>query len=142
MATFTATAAASTVSPKHSGNAGQPVTVYGSYTMAAAPALNDVFQMVRVPKGAVILGMSLTSTDIDTGGSPTVVLDVGDGGDTDRYIDGSTIGQAGGITAAMNVNTGFLNTYTEEDTIDVLVQAGPATGAAGTLKLAVTYVTA
>jgi hypothetical protein len=141
MATFKAAAAASTVSPKHSINAGQPVVVTSTYTMTAAPAANDVFEMVRVPAGATIINVTLTSTDIDTGGSPTIVLDVGDGGDTDRYIDGATIGQAGGITASLNVNTGFLNTFTAEDTIDVLVQAGPETGAAGTLKLAVTYIT-
>lgn len=141
MATYTADAAAATVSPKHSVNAGQPVVVYSSYAMTATPATNDVFQMVRVPKGAVVIDVKLTSTDIDSSGSPTAVLDVGDGGDTDRFIDGSTIGQAGGITAAMNVNTGFGYTYTEEDTIDVLIQAGPATGATGTLKLAVTYYT-
>jgi len=142
MATFTAAAAASTVSTPHGTSKGQAVTVTGSYTMTAAPALNDVFEMVRVPSGATIINVMLTATDIDTDGSPTVVLDVGDGSDTDRYIDGATIGQAGGITAALNVNTGFLNAYTAEDTIDVLVQAGPATGAAGTLKLAVTYITA
>lgn len=140
MPTYTAAAAAASVGAKHPINSGQPVTVYGEYTMVATPVNADVFEMVRVPAGARIIAVSLSSTDIDTNGTPTVVLDVGDGGDTDRYIDGSTIGQAGGFTAAMNVNTGFGYVMPAEDTIDIIIQAGPATGAIGTLELAVTYV--
>lgn len=45
------------------------------------------------------------------------------------------------VSPKHSINTGFLNTFTAEDTIYVLVQAGSATGAAGTLKLAETYIT-
>lgn len=140
MATFTANAAAATVGAKHPVNAGQPITVYGEYTMLAAPANGDVFQMVRVPSGARIVNMSLTSTDIDTDGAPTATLSVGDGSSTARFISASTIGQAGGIANGISVFGGFGYAYTAEDTIDVIIPTGPATGAIGTLKLAVTYV--
>jgi hypothetical protein len=114
--------------------------VYATYTLTAALALNDVIQMVKIPKGATILNVVLTADDLDTNGSPAIVLDVGDGSDTDRFIDGSTIAQGGGITNGMNVRTGFLYEYTAEDTIDVLVQVGPGTGAtSGDIKLAVEY---
>lgn len=113
--------------------------VYATYTLTAALALNDKIEMVKIPKGATILDMTLTSSDVDSGGSPAIIFDVGDGDDTDRFIDGSTIGQAGGIQKP-NVNTGMNYTYTADDTIDVLVQAGPATGAtSGTIKLNVIY---
>lgn len=118
-------------------NAGE-TCVSASYTFTATPALNDVVQMVKIPAGAKILDIVLTSTDIDTNGSPTVVLDVGDGSDTDRFIDGSTIGRTGGVER-LNAHAGHLYEYTADDTIDVLIQAGPATGAVGTFKLAVTY---
>ena len=119
------------------------IPVFGSYSLSAALALNDVVQLVKVPAYATILGGVLRVTDLDTNGTPAIVLDVGDGGDTDRFIDGTTIGQAGGVMdfhgAAAN-SAGFLHQYTVEDTIDVLVQAAPATGAtSGTIKLLVYY---
>lgn len=140
MATFTATAAQRGNSTFTAGSAGQEFTAYSSYTMTAAPAANDVYEMLRVPKNARITRVILKSTDIDTGGSPSIVLDVGDTGDTDRLIDGATIGQAGGTSTSLVSSTGQFYQYTSETVISVLVQAGPATGAAGTLELAVSYV--
>lgn len=110
---------------------------YAEYDLAAALAQNDVIQMIKVPSGAIVIDVVLTADDLDTNVSPAIVLDVGDGADTDRFIDGSTIAQAGGIER-QNVKTGFLYEYTADDTIDVLVQAAPATGATtGKVKLAV-----
>lgn len=111
-------------------------TVTSTYTLTAALVVDDVIQMVKVPAGATVLDVTLTADDIDTGGSPAIVLDVGDGADVDRFIDGSTSGQAGGITRANTKNLPY--TYTADDTIDVLVQVAPATGAtSGTIKLIV-----
>ncbi len=123
----------------HVGGGSQEVVVFASYTFAAAPALNDVVEMVRVPAGATITGITLGATDMDTNGVPTLVLDVGDGADTDRFIDGATIGQTGGASTAFAVS-GFGYAYTANDTIDVLIQVGPATGAVGTLYMRVSYV--
>lgn len=134
--TFTSDAVASTVQPR----AGLGVcSITASYEISAALVVNDVIQMVKVPAGATVLNVILQTDDLDTNGSPAIVLDVGDGTNTDLYIDGSTIGQAGGIEY-MNVNTALGNTYTSEDTIDILVQVAPATGAtSGTLTLTVIY---
>lgn len=140
MATFTATKASAGNTAYHHDLAGVQHTIYSSYTMTAAPAANDVYQMLRVPANARITAVTLKSTDIDTGGSPSIVLDVGDTGDTDRLIDGATIGQAGGTSSALVSSTGQFYQYTSETVISVLVQAGPATGAAGTLELSVSYV--
>lgn len=106
-------------------------------------ALNDVIQMVKVPKGARVFELILTVTDLDT--STGIVIDVGDGDDPDRYIDGTTIGQTGGT---VRLGSGIVNnspayTYTADDTIDILIQVA-ATGTAattGTLTLAVGYTT-
>ena len=138
MATLTSSKVASTVQARSGVNG--VIAVYATYTLTAALALNDVIQMVKVPAGATILSVKLTADDLDSNGSPAIVLDVGDGSDTDRFIDGATIGQAGGITAEQNVRTGFNYEYTAEDTIDVLVQVAPATGAtSGDIKLQVMY---
>lgn len=112
------------------------------YTLTAALALNDVIQMIPVAAGERVVDLQLISEDLDTNGTPAIVLDVGDGDDTDRYIDGSTIGQTGGMArlgqgvatdaAAIAVN----RLYAAADTIDVLVQVAPATGATtGTIRL-------
>lgn len=119
---------------------------FASYELVAALALNDVIQMVKIPAGATVCELLLATDDLDTGGSPALVLDVGDGDDTDRYIDGSTIGQTGGsarlgsgVSAATAANS-FNYTYAAEDTIDVLAQVAPATGAtSGTVSLMVIY---
>lgn len=126
MATLTSSKVATGVQERefHSG----VNSVSATYTLTAALALNDVIQMVKIPAGARILQVLLAADDLDTGGSPAIVLDVGDGGDTDRFIDGATIGQSGGV-AALNSQVGFDYTYTADDTIDVLVQVAPATGA-------------
>jgi hypothetical protein len=122
------------------GGGSQEVVVYASYALTAALAVSDVIQMVPVPAGAIITGVTLGATDLDTNGSPTIVLDVGDGADTDRLIDGATVGQSGGSSSTLTT-TAFGYQYTAADTIDVLVQAGPATGAAsGTIHLVVRYV--
>lgn len=141
MATFTATKAASTYPAKGYGQSGDCKVVFSTYELTAALAANDVIEMVRVPRGAVVTGVVLSTDDLDTNGTPTIVLDVGDGSDTDRFIDGATVGQAGGTTDASNLAiAGIGYEYSAEDTIDVLVQAGPATGAtSGTISLVVYY---
>lgn len=125
----------STIPTKHGRHERFIVT---TYTLTAALALNDVIQMCQLPPNATVFFTQLSSTDLDTNGSPTIVLDVGDGDDTDRFIDGSTVGQTGGTQ--VNNTVAPYRTYTAEDTIDVLVQAAPATGAtSGTIKLVVGY---
>jgi len=115
--------------------------MYASYSLTAALALNDVIDMFKVPAGARITGVTLKTSDLDTGGSPAIVLDVGDSGDTDRLIDGATVGQAGGTSSALVSSTGQFYQYTAETMISVLVQAAPATGATtGTVELSVTYI--
>lgn len=122
------------------GVGSQEVVVYATYALTAALALNDVIQMVPVPSGATITGVTIGATDLDTGGSPAIVLDVGDGSDTDRFIDGATVGQAGGSSSTLAV-AGFGYQYTSDDTVDVLVQVAPATGAtSGTISIRVAYV--
>lgn len=109
--------------------AGQGVIqVSATYTVATALALNDIIEMVNVPNGARILEVILVADDLDTGGSPTIALEAGDGGDTDRFIKASNIGQAGGV-ARMDNPAGGGYKYTANDTIDIKVSTGPATGA-------------
>ena len=140
MPTWTATMARQGNSSYTAGPAGQQYTAYSTYTMTTAPVNGDIFEMLRVPAGARITGVTLKSTDIDTNGTPTVTLNVGDTADPDRLLAAVTIGQAGGTSSALVSSTGQFYKYTTETVISVSIPTGPATGAIGTLELAVSYV--
>jgi len=100
----------------------------------AALVATDVVQMVKVPKGFTVHDLILDCPDIDS--ATNLTLSVGDGDSTARYISASAIGQTGGI-ARLAVAGGTLKQYAAEDTIDILVAAGPATAQAGTIRLTV-----
>lgn len=147
MATVTSSAVASTVQAR-AAHAGLNYA-YATYAVPASgdgTAANDVIQMVKVPAGARVLDVILTSEDLDTNASPTTVFDVGDGDDPDRYIDGTTIGQGGGVvrigqSVAAGATDGLFYRYTTEDTIDITVAAAGSTKAAGNVTLCVLYST-
>lgn len=122
MATFQSDKLPVTVTRREPSSAG--VTCVVADLVVTAAATNDVFEMIKVPKGAVIYDVILAAGNVDSG--TALVMTVGDGGDTDRYITLSTIGQAGGI-ARMNNQVGSGYTYTADDSIDILVTTG-ATG--------------
>lgn len=114
-------------------------SVFASYALTAALVVDDVIQMVKIPKGARIVNVILSSTDLDTDGTPAIILDVGDGTVTDRFIDGATIAQAGGVQH-LNEPGGTGYVYTDDDTIDVKVQVAPDVGTtSGTIGLTVDY---
>lgn len=113
-----------------------------TYDFTAAFVVDDIIQMIPVAIGERVVGLQLiVETDLDS--STGVVLDVGDGDDPDRYIDGATVGQAGGfaqygsgvVTAA--AAAALNKKYTAADTIDVLVQvaASGTPAASGTIRM-------
>lgn len=133
MATYTSGPVAGNQSfkPFPDGNLG---VRYAKFTAVTAIALNDVIQMVDVFAGETVHNVVIKTGDLDTG--TALVLDVGDGSDTDYYIDGSTIGQAGG-TDTLDANVAP-KTYTADDTIDVLAQVAPGGGGTGDIEIWVT----
>jgi len=138
--TYSADAVAATVQAR--GGVGvQSVTE--TYEAGTALVIDDIIQMVKVPAGATVLDIILSVDDLDSG--TTIVLDVGDGSDDDRYILGTTIGQGGGtvrlgsgvVGAAAASAHGY--TYSAEDTIDVHVDTAPSGGGTGTISMTVIY---
>jgi hypothetical protein len=131
MATFTSGQADSNQSFKPFPS-GTMAVRYGKINVTAACNTNDVYQMVQVFAGETVHDVKIKSSDLD--GGAELVYDVGDGDDVDRYIDGSTIGQAGGVDHEAADLVPQL--YTADDTIDILVQVDPATDVAtGTLEM-------
>lgn len=103
--------------------------------------LADVIEFGKVPKGAVYVGGYLATDDLDSNGTPALVLDVGDDDDSDGLLDGATSGQAAAIT---NFNGAYLTNKTAVDgekTVKVTVQTAAATAAAGTIRLVLYYYT-
>lgn len=129
--TFTASKAASTHATKDFKTGTNCIESTYQVTAGSALVINDVIQMVKVPKGARVTEIILSTTDLDSNVTPLVSLEVGDGDDTNRYIAADTIGRTGGTTRMGSGITTLTQayTYTADDTIDVLVTAAPATGA-------------
>lgn len=143
MATVQSSKVAETVQTRtpHNGVFALKAT-YAHPTSGDGSAAGDVIQMVKVARGTTVLDVILTCEDLDSNGSPTISLDVGDGGDADRYIDGSNIGTTGGVHrigqgVAAATADGLFYTYTEDDTIDVTIAAAAATKVAGNITLVV-----
>jgi len=103
---------------------------YASFEASTALALNDVIQIVDVFSGETVHKVVIKTDDLDTG--TTIILDVGDGSDVDYYIDGSTVGQAGGADE-IDANVAPKE-YSADDTIDILVQTAPTGGGKGTIE--------
>tara|TARA_R110002050_G_scaffold65353_4_gene141574 strand:- start:121 stop:531 length:411 start_codon:yes stop_codon:yes gene_type:complete len=105
---------------------------YAKLTVTAALNAADVFQMVDVFAGETVHDVKIKVSDLDAG--TALVLDVGDDGDVDRFIDGSTVGQAGG-TDHEDAN-GAPQVYTADNTVDILCTVAPGTDVAtGTLEM-------
>lgn len=141
MATFNATKVSSNalLAMPGVGDGQSAKVVAASYSLAAALALNDVIQSPLIQSGSVVVDVMVVVSDLDTGGSPAITLDVGYGDDPDYFIAASTVGQAGGVARASAVTAQPLVLATN-DTIDVLVKAAPATGATtGTVTIIVTF---
>ena len=107
-------------------------------TTAMIDNANDEVGLFRLPKGAVVVGATIAATDMDTNGTPALAIDVGDDADEDRFFAASTVGQAGTLSTAM-ARTGFLYKYTSDTLVKAYIQTAAATGAAGTLYVALRY---
>jgi hypothetical protein len=142
MTTYTSNKAQAGVQPKvlPTGD----LAVYAIYTFPSAspPTLNtgDVITMMTIPTNATITGVTLDVDKLDTGGSPAIKLNVGDGTVANRFINQTTVGQAGGYQVP-NINGAVGNQYQANTPILVTVQTGSAGAvqAGAAVRLVVNY---
>jgi len=118
---------------------GQAVTVYSELAVTTATA-GDVYKMIPIPSGARIVDWGMGADDIDSNGTPTVTLSLGDSGSSTRYVSASTIGQTGAAPVDAKLKTGYGNLFSADDYIAITVGTGAATFAAGSVRCHVTYV--
>lgn len=138
MATYSSSAYTNKAPFATHGIAANCKAAFFTVTCAAAPATTDTINFGYLPKNARVLLAVLESTDMDTNGSPTLTLNVGDAGDADRYFAASTVGQTGTLSSAIaTTGAGYLTT--DKTLITGVANANAATGAAGTLNLTVFY---
>lgn len=159
--TLTATRAASTFPTFKAIGSGIVCAAYGTYEVAANVEDGDIFEMCKVPAGAVILGGMFYSDDLDTG-TEALDLDIGwaanGGSGTYDSADPDGLGNLGVLTgdtfAAGNVSPvagliypfsgvfadGDLPTFTNETTIQIEANAAAGTFTAGAMSLVVYYV--
>ena len=158
MATFTSLQAAATYPVAKPSTAGVLMCAYGTIEVTANPAASDVYQMLRLPKGAIIHGGLITSDDLDTNATETLDLDVGwaangvDAADSDGLGNLGVLGTdtVAGIKPEAGYNYplgGTLITdpplaFGAETIIQITCVATAATFAAGTLSLRVFYTVA
>jgi len=117
------------------GTAGHPSTRRKPYFVENTidfdvfnPEANDVVQALNVPAETLVINAGL---EVLTALSGSVTLDLGDGDDVDRYVDGDTNAVGHAATVAHASNSG--NVYAAADTIDVTVLG--ATAAVGKVRV-------
>lgn len=159
--TLTATRAAKGFPTAGTGDGGTLKYAYGSYDIAANVEDGDIFELCRLPAGAVILGGYFRGDDLDTNATETLDMDLGwaanGGSGTYDSADPDGLGNLGVLTgdafAAGNVanvvsynyplngllNTGVFPTFTRETVIQVEANAAAATFAAGTISIVIFY---
>ncbi len=157
MATFTATRAGATFAgPFQATGSGLMCAAYGTIEVTANPVANDVYEMCRLPAGAVVVGGRIYSDDLDTNATETLDLDIGwlangvDAADSDGFGNLGVQGTdtVAGIKPEVGYNYAFggvlatdgPKTFAAETVIAVTCVATAATFAAGTLSVVVYYV--
>jgi hypothetical protein len=80
----------------------------------------------------------LESDDLDSNGSPSITLNVGDSGSATRYFSASTVSQAGTASTALAAGAVGYKT-TAKTRITIVPQANAATAVAGTIRLGMAY---
>jgi hypothetical protein len=156
MATFTATRAASTFPAYQNVGSGAMSVAYGTIEVAANPVANDVYEMCRIPAGAVVVGGRIFSDDLDTNATETLDLDVGWLANGTESADPDGFGNLGVLltdsVAGAKIEAGYNfalggklitdgpQAFSAETVIAVTCVATAATFAAGTLSVVVYYV--
>lgn len=159
--TLTADRAAATFPVFQATGSGIVCAAYGTYEVAANVEDGDIFEMCRVPAGAVLLGGYFYGDDLDTG-IEALDMDIGwaanGGSGTYDSADPDGLGNLGVLTgdtfAAGNLSpvagliypfsgvfaNGDLPTFTKETVIQIEANAAAGTFTAGAVSLVVYYV--
>ena len=138
MATYSSSLVSGSAPVPSHGLYGNTKVISATVSCTAAPSTSDTLQFFTLPKNAKVHMAVLAASDMDTNGTPTLALNVGDAGSASRLFAASTVGQAGTLSSAI-ATTGFEYQYTADTLITGTASNNAATGAAGTVTLTVFY---
>lgn len=133
------TSKSATYGPSYGPGAARQVVVDTAIVALTTAMINnadDDVGLLWLPKGAVILGMTFSITDVDDG--TAFVLDIGISGTEELLVANATTGQATGINTTM-AQAGHLYKCTSRTQLRAFISTAAGTPAAGTLKFHVTY---
>lgn len=88
----------------------------------------------KLPAHFTVTGLAALPGDLDTGGSPALVFDLGVTGDTNAFLAGSTTAQTGGNSQALTTAGLLYATGADEEEVLMTVTTQAATAAGGTAK--------
>lgn len=110
------------------------IAVSGTHSFSAVShTAGDVIQLVKVPQGAAVVGM-LLATNTGLAGS----VNIGDGVDTDRYIQGYGLSLSAAASGINGINY-VPYVYSTDDTIDATMSMS-ASGSIGTGSITLTAI--
>lgn len=118
-----ATAAFQAMGPTTGGNL---ICQVVHHSLSADASANDVFQLMKIPIGAVVVygGLVIDSTNAFT-------FSLGDGGSVGRYLSGKSVSVSQTAYAFLRdlsgATSGIGHKYTANDTIDIKLTAVTAT---------------
>jgi hypothetical protein len=121
----------------HGENAGVQYA-RATVSCAAAPTTADTLNFFYLPANARVLGGYLSATDMDTNGTPTITLNIGDAGSANRFFAASTVAQTGSAALEQAV-TGLDYKPAAKTLVTGVAAANAATGAAGSVTLTLLY---
>lgn len=124
--------------PGH-GFGGNVKVSYGEVAFTGAITTADSATVCNLPVGAIVLGATIEADDLDTNGTPTITLNVGDAGSANRYFAASTVAQTGAVASATATTGVFTTVAAGQTAVIVAVAANAATSAAGSVRVAVLY---
>jgi hypothetical protein len=109
-----------------------------TYSVTANLSVGDVIQLAKIPDGAIVDYIKVWHT---TG---NIAFDIGDGGDTDRYIDSASIVTNSSVVAdalagrnyQIDVTDGAADQF---DTIDMTILVVTTATAAGAISGVIQY---
>jgi len=139
MATYTSTHIANKRPTAYHGFRRNVQTARAVVACTAAPTTSDTLNFFDMPANAVVVGGYLKSDDMDTNGSPTITLNIGDAGSATRFFSASTVAQAG-TAAVESAANGLGYQFTSKTRVTGTAQANAATGVAGNVELCLLYV--
>jgi hypothetical protein len=139
MATYNSDKVIGNVPLAHHGLGGGTKVAFATIAVPSTIATTDALSFFDLPAGARVVLAVLEADDLDSNGTPTITINVGDAGSATRYFSASTVAQAGTLSTAMaTAGAGYSNTA--KTRVTGVLQANPATGVAGNIYLTMFYV--